>query len=71
MKKDLTRREFLQRTALTAGALAAASPIFLHDSRLNAAPYPAVPASDRIRFGIIGIGMQGSGLLPNCLLYTS
>jgi predicted dehydrogenase len=67
MKKDLTRREFLHRTALTAGALAAANPIFLHDSRLNAAPYPAVPASDRIRFGIIGIGMQGSGLLPNAI----
>src|ERR1700677_2215889 len=67
MKKDLTRREFLQRTALTACGLAAGSPIFLHDSRLNAAPSPAVPASDRIRFGIIGIGMQGSGLLPNAI----
>src|SRR5216684_3365483 len=44
MKKDLSRRRFLQRTA-------------------GAASYPAVAPSDRLRFGIIGIGMQGSGLL--------
>src|ERR1700726_998806 len=67
MKKDLSRREFLQRTAITAGALASANSIFLHDTRLNAAPYPAVGANDRIRFGIIGVGMQGSGLLPNAI----
>jgi predicted dehydrogenase len=67
MKKDLTRREFLHRTAISAGALATANSILLHDGRLNAAAYPAVPASDRVRFGIIGVGMQGSGLLPNAI----
>jgi predicted dehydrogenase len=66
-KKDLTRREFLHRTATAAGALAATNSIFLHDTRLEAAAYPAVPPSDRIRFGIIGIGMQGSGLLTNAV----
>src|SRR5260370_1677516 len=63
MKKDLSRRKFLQCTAGAAGALAAANTFFLRDARLEAASYPAVAPSDRLRFGIIGIGMQGSGLL--------
>src|SRR5713226_9169997 len=63
MKTDLSRRKFLQRTAGAAGALAAANTLFLRDTRLEAASYPAVAPSDRLRFGIIGIGMQGSGLL--------
>jgi predicted dehydrogenase len=67
MMKDLSRRQFLQRTAGTAGAIAAANTIFLRDERLEAAPYPQVGANDRIRFGIIGVGMQGSGLLKNAI----
>jgi predicted dehydrogenase len=67
MKKDLTRRQFLHRTAATAGVLAATNAIFLHDSRLEAASYSAVPPSDRLRFGIIGIGMEGSGVLANAI----
>src|SRR5712672_4036633 len=63
MKKDLSRRKFLQRTAGAASALAAANTFFLRDARLEAASYPRVARSDRLRFGIIGIGMQGSGLL--------
>src|SRR6266852_8178563 len=63
MKKDLSRRKFLQRTAGAASALAAANTFFLRDPRVEAAGYPAVAPSDRLRFGIIGIGMQGSGLL--------
>jgi predicted dehydrogenase len=66
MKKDLTRRQFLNRTA-AAGALAATNSIFLRGPRLEAAPYPNVPASDRLRFGIIGIGMEGSGVLSNAI----
>src|ERR1700739_3453890 len=62
MKSDLSRRKFLQRTAGAAGAFAA-NPFFLRDTRLEAASYPRVAPSDRLRFGIIGIGMQGSGLL--------
>jgi predicted dehydrogenase len=67
MKKDLTRREFLHRTAGAASALAATDSIFLRDTRLEAAPYPKVPPSDRVRFGIIGIGMEGSGLLSSAV----
>jgi predicted homoserine dehydrogenase-like protein len=34
----------------------------------EAIPYGArVAASDRVRFGIIGVGMQGSGLLSNSI----
>src|SRR5207247_11221864 len=36
-------------------------------SRLEAAGYLEVPPSDRVRFGIIGIGMQGSDLLRNSI----
>jgi predicted dehydrogenase len=68
MKSNYTRRQFLQRTAATAGALAAANAIALPDHRLEAASYPAnVPPSDRLRFGIIGIGMEGSGVLSNAI----
>src|SRR5437899_10374851 len=63
MKKDLSRRKFLQHTAGAASALAAANTFFLRDPRVEAASYPRVAPSDRLRFGIIGIGMQGSGLL--------
>jgi predicted dehydrogenase len=67
MKKDLSRRKFLQRTAGAAAAFSAADTLFLRDPRMEAASYPAVPASDRVRFGMIGIGMQGSGLLANAI----
>ena len=67
MKKDLSRREFLNRTAVGAGVLASTNSIFLRDARLEAAPYPNVPPSDRLRFGIIGIGMEGSGVLSNAI----
>jgi predicted dehydrogenase len=65
---NYTRRQFLQRTAATAGALAAANAIALPDHRLEAASFPAnVPPSDRLRFGIIGVGMEGSGVLSNAV----
>lgn len=67
MKKDLSRRKFLQKTAGAATALAAANTLFLRDTRLEATSYPAVPASERVRFGMIGVGMQGSGLLTNAI----
>src|SRR5438046_4877946 len=49
----MKRRAFLEVTAVAAGA-----------SRL-AAPFAGVrvPPSDTVRFGMIGVGMQGSGLL--------
>ncbi len=63
MTRHLSRRIFLQRSAGAAAAISAAKSMFLGDSRLEAADYLDVPPSDRVRFGIIGIGMQGSDLL--------
>ena len=48
MSHLLPRRQFIQTAALSAGALSAGQ---------------SAGSSDRVRFGIIGIGMQGSGLL--------
>src|ERR1700676_1854960 len=62
MKKDLSRRQFLHRTAGAAGALAASPAIFLEPEHIPL-PLQSTAPSDRLRFGIIGIGMQGSGLL--------
>jgi predicted dehydrogenase len=49
-----------------AGAALAARPIML-DPGDALASSPALPASDRVRFGIIGIGMQGNGLLRTAI----
>src|SRR5438876_6794716 len=62
-----TRRQFLQKTAGTAGALAVSRNILIEPAYIPSALEAAVPASDRLRFGIIGVGMQGSGLLANAI----
>src|SRR5436190_13987313 len=62
-----TRRQFLQKTAGTAGALAVSRNILIDPAHIPSALEAAVPASDRLRFGIIGVGMQGSGLLANAI----
>src|SRR5438094_8105990 len=67
MTRHLSRRIFLQRSAGAAAAISAAKSMFLGDSRLEAAGYLDVPPSDRVRFGIIGIGMEGSDLLRNSI----
>src|SRR5438046_8882889 len=66
MKKDLSRRQFLHRTAGAAVALAASPAIFLEPEHIPL-PLQSTAPSDRLRFGIIGIGMQGSGLLTNAV----
>src|SRR5579864_1778912 len=62
----LSRRAFLHTTAGAAGASLLAS-----SSILEAEPIPsasqAAPASDRVRFGIVGVGMEGSGLLTTAV----
>src|SRR3989449_9882316 len=55
----ISRRDFMRRTA---GATLAARSIMLEASPIPAPPRPVAP-SDRVRLGIIGVGMQGSGLL--------
>ncbi|MEO5818696.1 MAG: Gfo/Idh/MocA family oxidoreductase [Gemmatimonadaceae bacterium] len=63
---DLSRREFLGVSAGYAGATIAAGNI-LPNVKPFGAQQPRVPASDRVRFGIIGVGMQGSGLLGEAI----
>jgi predicted dehydrogenase len=67
MRKDLSRRKFLQRSAGAAAAVSAANTFFLRDARVEAWSNREVAPSDRLRFGIIGIGMQGSDLLKNAI----
>src|SRR5258705_12908388 len=62
-----TRRQFLQKTAATAGALAVSRNILIEAEHIPTALESAFPASDRLRFGMIGVGMQGSGLLTNAI----
>jgi predicted dehydrogenase len=64
MAGELTRREFIHRTAGAAGTLAASPAIFLKAEEIPAGP---VAPSDTVRFGIIGVGMQGSGLLSTAV----
>ncbi len=60
-KNNWSRREFLGASA-AAGASLAAKPMVLLPHDLIPAP-GAVAASDRVRFGMIGVGMQGNWLL--------
>ncbi|HWE43029.1 MAG TPA: Gfo/Idh/MocA family oxidoreductase [Gemmatimonadaceae bacterium] len=61
-KDDFTRREFIGVTAAVAGASLADRTIRLAPEPL-ALPQRRVAPSDRVRFGMIGVGMQGSSLL--------
>jgi predicted dehydrogenase len=64
-KREMSRREFVRRSTQT-GIVLAASPYFLH-AHPAAAAARSVAASDRVRFGMIGIGMRGSGVLAACV----
>ena len=61
-KSLLSRRAFLQTTAAAAGATLASNTIRL-DAELSYAGSDQSEPSDRVRFGIVGVGMEGSGLL--------
>jgi predicted dehydrogenase len=65
-KNQITRRSFLQTTAGTTGAMIAAKQIVLRPDSIPSAMEMTAP-SDRIRFGIIGVGMQGNGLLSTAV----
>lgn len=65
-KSDFSRRAFLQKTAVIAGASMTAKTILLQPEPLFASPEPAA-ASDRVRFGIVGIGMEGTNLLSTAV----
>ncbi len=61
-----SRREFLAIGAGATGASLVTKTILLDPEPAWAFQGPASP-SDRVRFGIIGIGMQGSGLLASAI----
>ena len=67
MSTLLPRRRFLQTAA---SAMVAAKPIRLASSVVDTARENTRP-SDRLRFAIVGVGMQGSGLLKNALTLPS
>ncbi len=64
-KKGISRRDFMRTTARAVGATLAVRTVLLDPDLLGAAS--AVPPGDTIRFGIIGIGMQGNGLLKTAI----
>jgi predicted dehydrogenase len=61
----ISRREFIRGSA-GAGVTLAAKSFLLEPGTLGAAPGP-VPPSDTVRFGMIGIGMEGSGVLETSI----
>ena len=65
MSADTSRRRFL-KGATAAGSLLAAKTVLLESETAFAAPGPTA-AGDRVRFGMIGIGMQGSNLLRDSI----
>src|SRR5712691_10509036 len=65
-KPNYSRREFLQRSAGIAGASLVGDAILLGPDPLVALPR-LTSASDRVRFGIVGVGMEGSGLLRTAI----
>jgi len=62
-----SRREFLQTTAGAAGATLATNAVLLNSEPLFASQ--SVAASDRVRFGIVGVGMEGSNLLSTAIQF--
>jgi predicted dehydrogenase len=66
METPLSRREFLHTGAAAAGGVFVGQSVLLESPPRTAAARRA-QANDRVRFGIIGVGMQGSGLLGTAL----
>ena len=66
MKNNLSRRKFIQTGALATGGMIASRAIDLKTQPYRSSSKPVAP-SDRLRFGIIGIGMEGSGLLTGTM----
>ena len=60
-----SRRKFLGMSVVAAGATLGTKTLLLNPEPLLAAD--AVPAGDHVRFGMLGIGMQGSNLLAESI----
>src|ERR1700693_2005802 len=65
-KPGFTRRGFLQRTAGFAGASLVGGITVLEPEPIPALSHYAGP-NDRLRYGIVGVGMEGTGLLTNAV----
>jgi predicted dehydrogenase len=65
-KNSISRRSFLHSTAGATGAVLAAKRFTLEPEYIPSRFSMNAP-SDRIRFGIIGVGMQGNGLLATAV----
>ncbi len=65
-KEGYSRREFLQKSAGMATASLVSGAILLQPDPLVAFPR-LTGASDRVRFGIVGVGMEGTGLLTTAI----
>lgn len=64
---NFSRREFLGLGAAAATGAIAAKTVLLSPEPLAAAQPRRAAPSDRVRFGLIGVGMQGSGLLGDSI----
>ena len=65
-KTSFTRREFIEIGAVAAGASIAGEHVALGQA-LASRPLQSVQPSDGVRFGNMGVGMQGSGLLGDSI----
>ncbi len=65
-KQEISRRDFIRRTSTAAGAAFVGKSVLLDSEAMAASPTP-VPPNDTLRFGMVGIGMQGSGLLATSI----
>src|SRR6185436_12410063 len=61
-KDNFSRREFIEMGAVVAGASLVGGNV-----QPEGLMKKKVAPSDRIRFGIVGVGMQGSGLLDTAI----
>src|ERR1019366_5378395 len=66
MNNRPSRRELIRTSGVVAGSLLTDKAIMLEAQVAGDRDQP-VPANDRVRFGIIGVGMQGSGLLASAI----
>lgn len=65
-KETFSRREFVGIGAAVAGASLIGEPVLPLTGNLAGAA-SRVPASDRVRFGMVGVGMQGNSLLATSI----
>lgn len=65
-KTVFSRRDFLQTTVGAAGASLVPKANFLAGEPIPSSAQTTAP-SDRVRFGIVGVGMEGSGVLSTAI----